>query len=48
MLVLAQGDRVEIAGWEFEVLKLEGRRIDEVRIEAVCAPTEDNTQTATP
>jgi putative hemolysin len=46
--LLARGDRVEIAGWEFEVLKLEGRRIDEVRIEAVSAPPEDDAQTATP
>lgn len=46
--LLAQGDRVEIAGWEFEVLKLEGRRIDEVRIEAAIAPPEDDAQTATP
>ena len=30
--LLAQGDTVEVAGWAFEVLALEGRRIDQVLI----------------
>lgn len=30
--LLAQGDHVDAAGWRFEVLKLEGRRIDQVHI----------------
>ncbi|MEY2684870.1 MAG: hypothetical protein RJA09_2014 [Pseudomonadota bacterium] len=31
--LLAVGERIEVAGWRFEVLKLEGRRIDQVRME---------------
>ena len=30
--LLAQGEHVDCVGWRFEVLKLEGRRIDQVRI----------------
>jgi putative hemolysin len=30
--LLVQGEHVDCAGWRFEVLKLEGRRIDQVRI----------------
>lgn len=30
--LLAQGEHVDAAGWRFEVLKLEGRRIDQVHI----------------
>ena len=30
--LLAQGDHIDCAGWRFEVIKLEGRRIDQVEI----------------
>ncbi|HAJ13588.1 MAG: hemolysin family protein [Hydrogenophaga sp.] len=36
--LLAQGDHVDCAGWRFEVLKLDGRRIDQVK--ASPAPAE--------
>ena len=34
---MAQGEHVDTAGWRFEVLKLEGRRIDQVLIRALTA-----------
>ena len=37
--LLAQGDHVDCAGWRFEVLKLDGRRIDQVK--ASPAPAEE-------
>jgi len=36
--LLAQGEHVDCAGWRFEVLQLEGRRIDQVQIRALAAP----------
>ncbi len=30
--LLTEGDAVDVAGWRFEVLKLDGRRIDQVRL----------------
>ena len=30
--LLAQGEHVDCDGWRYEVLKLEGRRIDQVHI----------------
>ncbi|MBA4262442.1 MAG: hypothetical protein C0443_10630 [Comamonadaceae bacterium] len=35
--LLAQGEHVDVAGWRFEVLKLEGRRIDQVQIRRAAA-----------
>ena len=35
--LLAQGEHVDSAGWRFEVLKLEGRRIDQVLIRVLPA-----------
>ena len=35
--LLAQGEHVDAAGWRFEVLKLEGRRIDQVHIRPLAA-----------
>lgn len=35
--LLAQGESVDCAGWRFEVLKLEGRRIDQVLVRALAA-----------
>ena len=35
--LMAQGEHVDTAGWRFEVLKLEGRRIDQVLIRALTA-----------
>ena len=35
--LLAQGEHVDAAGWRFEVLKLEGRRIDQVHIRPLVA-----------
>lgn len=35
--LLAQGEHVDTAGWRFEVLKLEGRRIDQVLIRVLPA-----------
>ncbi len=34
-----QGESVEVAGWRFTVLSLEGRRIDEVRAELITDPS---------
>lgn len=36
--LLAQGEHVDCAGWRFEVLKLEGRRIDQVHIRPLPSP----------
>lgn len=33
--LLAQGEQTEVVGWRFEVLKLEGRRIDQVLVRPV-------------
>lgn len=35
--LLAQGEHVDAAGWRFEVVKLEGRRIDQVHIRPLVA-----------
>jgi len=45
--LLAQGESIEWAGWHFEVKVLEGRRIDQVHIQAVKTPTA-GARTATP
>ena len=42
--LMEQGDAVVISGWRFEVLTLDGRRIDEVRI--VKEPAEDDASSA--
>ena len=39
--LLAQGEGVDCAGWHFEVIKLEGRRIDQVRISPLAQPLTD-------
>ncbi|MDZ4125738.1 MAG: transporter associated domain-containing protein, partial [Hydrogenophaga sp.] len=36
--LLAQADSVECAGWRFEVLVLDGRRIDQVLISRLSEP----------
>lgn len=36
--LLAVGDRVEVAGWRFEVIELVGRRIEQVRITPTTTP----------
>ena len=39
--LLAPGEHVDIEGWRFEVLKLEGRRIDQVHIRPGAAVLSD-------
>jgi putative hemolysin len=46
--LLGQGDAVEWAGWRFEVLALEGRRIDRVLIQPLVPPSPGGAQTASP
>lgn len=43
--LLAEGHRLDIAGWRFQVLRLDGRRIDRVRVSPMAAPTSDPTHT---
>jgi putative hemolysin len=38
--LLAPGAHVDSAGWRFEVLKLEGRRIDQVLIRSLPTPSD--------
>ena len=40
--LLAQGDQVDCAGWRFEVIRLEGRRIDQVRVRRWQSRPEDH------
>lgn len=45
--LLQAGESVDIVGWRFEVVKLEGRRIDEVRLQPL-PPNPDDLEAAEP